>query len=82
MQIYNEKMHKVVYSYGSEPANDFKSPYGTRQQMVDKFYKELERTGKDEIEILKKCNVEVVSDMSDELLHTVLAKFAKTEDKK
>lgn len=82
LQIYNEKMHKVVYSYGSEPANDFKSPYGTRQQMVDKFYKELERTGKDEIEILKKCNVEVVSDMSDELLHTVLAKFAKTEDKK
>lgn len=81
LQIYNEKLKKVVYSYGnSAPVN--KNPYGTRQQMVDKFYSELERTGKDESEILKQCKVDVLSDMSDETLNKVLAKFAKTEDKK
>ena len=81
LQIYNENLKKVVYSYGSNaPANN--NPYGTRQQMVDKFYSELKRTGKDEIEILKQCEVEVLSDMSDDTLRKVLAKFAKTEDKK
>ena len=75
LQIYNENLKKVVYSYGKAPVNDFKSAYGTRKEMVDKFYSELKRTGWAESEVLAAYSVKAVADMTEEQLHSALNRF-------
>lgn len=75
LQIYNENLKKVVYSYGKAPVNDFKSAYGTRKEMVGKFYSELKRTGWAESEVLAAYSVKTVADMTEEQLHSALNRF-------
>ena len=77
LQIYNEKKKKVVFSYGSEPVNNFKSPYGTREEMEKKFHNEVARVGCDEAKLIEQYGVQVLMDMSDEQLHDALNRLGK-----